>query len=150
MSKIVKLSEDCVCIGLDDGSIREVHPDDLAFTPQVGDEVEIYETKTQTIVQKKGVNQSQGADNGIHINVSNNQTTPPTMVVSGKIVNKVVDCVLAILLGGFGIHKFYAGRIGAGICYLLFFWTLIPLFIAWIEAIVALCKPADASGHIVV
>jgi TM2 domain-containing membrane protein YozV len=42
--------------------------------------------------------------------------------------------VLALLLGFFGIHKFYLGQTGLGIVYLLFCWTFIPGFIAFIEA----------------
>ena len=34
--------------------------------------------------------------------------------------NKVVAGVLAILLGGLGIHKFYLGKLGQGGLYLLF------------------------------
>jgi len=58
----------------------------------------------------------------------------PQPVVGTK--SKVVAFVLAWLLGGFGIHKFYLGRIGQGIVYLIFFWTFIPAFIAFIEGIV--------------
>ena len=92
-------------------------------------------------------------EGGIHINVENTQQTPAaasTVVVSGKVVNKAVYCVLALLLGGVGAHKFYAGKTGTGICYLLFCWTAIPAVIALIEGIAALCKHADASGNIIV
>lgn len=50
--------------------------------------------------------------------------------------SKVLAVVLALFLGGIGIHKFYLGRIGFGILYLLFCWTFIPAIIAFIEAIV--------------
>ncbi|MCW3836491.1 TM2 domain-containing protein [Sphingomonas canadensis] len=43
--------------------------------------------------------------------------------------------VLALLVGGLGIHKFYLGRIGWGIVYLLLCWTFIPAFVAFIEAL---------------
>lgn len=48
--------------------------------------------------------------------------------------NKTTAALLAILLGGFGIHKFYLGKI-EGIFYLLFFWTYIPSIIGLIEGI---------------
>ncbi len=42
--------------------------------------------------------------------------------------------LLAIFLGGLGAHKFYLGKIGQGIIYLLFSWTFIPGIVALIEA----------------
>lgn len=56
-----------------------------------------------------------------------------------KIVkNKTTAGILALLLGGIGVHKFYLGRVGIGIVYLLFAWTLIPAFIAFIEGLIYL------------
>ncbi|WP_211243516.1 NINE protein [Chitiniphilus eburneus] len=46
--------------------------------------------------------------------------------------------VLALLLGGLGVHRFYLGQ-WWGVFYLLFFWTLIPGLIALVEGIVFLC-----------
>ena len=43
--------------------------------------------------------------------------------------------LLALLLGGFGIHRFYVGPISWGIAYLIFFWTGIPAFLGWLEAL---------------
>jgi TM2 domain-containing membrane protein YozV len=40
---------------------------------------------------------------------------------------------LALLLGGFGAHRFYLGQRSWGIAYLLFCWTLIPLLASWVE-----------------
>lgn len=68
------------------------------------------------------------------------QMSAPSMLdkhsPSGK--SKVAAALFAFFLGGFGIHKFYLGKIGQGILYLIFFWTLIPAFIAFIEAILLL------------
>ena len=52
--------------------------------------------------------------------------------------NKVVAGILAILLGDLGIHKFYLGKIGMGILYLLFCWTGIPAIVGLIEGILYL------------
>lgn len=52
--------------------------------------------------------------------------------------NKYVAVVLALLLGGLGIHKFYLGQIGLGILYILFSWTFIPMLISLVEAVVYL------------
>lgn len=50
--------------------------------------------------------------------------------------DRVLAVVLALLLGGIGIHKFYLGRTGWGILYLIFCWTFIPAIVAFVEAIV--------------
>lgn len=54
--------------------------------------------------------------------------------------NKTVAALLAIFLGGFGIHKFYLQKTGTGLLYLLFFWTFIPAIIGFIEGIILLLK----------
>jgi len=51
------------------------------------------------------------------------------------IKSKVTAGVLALLLGGLGVHKFYLGKAGMGILYLVFCWTFIPALVALIEAI---------------
>jgi len=52
--------------------------------------------------------------------------------------------LLAILLGGIGIHHFYLGNNGMGILYLLFSWTGIPLILGIIEGIKHLTTSDDA------
>lgn len=52
--------------------------------------------------------------------------------------NKILAGLFGIFLGGFGIHKFYLGKIGQGILYLIFSWTLIPSFVGFIEGIIYL------------
>jgi TM2 domain-containing membrane protein YozV len=54
--------------------------------------------------------------------------------------SRVVAGILGILLGNFGAHKFYLGKIGMGILYLVFFWTGIPGIIGLIEGILYLVK----------
>ena len=62
--------------------------------------------------------------------------------------NKVVAGLLAIFLGGLGVHKFYLGKPVSGILYLLFFifffWTFIPSIIAFIEGIIYLTMSDEA------
>jgi TM2 domain-containing membrane protein YozV len=52
--------------------------------------------------------------------------------------SKTTAGLLAILLGGFGVHRFYLGQ-WWGVFYLLFFWAWIPGIVALIEGIVFLC-----------
>lgn len=58
--------------------------------------------------------------------------------------NKVTAGILAIFLGSFGVHKFYLGKIGLGVIYLLFCWTFIPSVIGLIEGIVYLTMSDQA------
>ena len=54
--------------------------------------------------------------------------------------SKIAAGILGILLGAFGVHKFYLGEVALGILYLFFFWTFIPGLIGLIEGIVYLCE----------
>ena len=57
---------------------------------------------------------------------------------SGKISRRVAAAIFAILLGSFGVHRFYLRQIGWGILYVVFCWTGIPLFAGVIEGIMYL------------
>jgi TM2 domain-containing membrane protein YozV len=71
-----------------------------------------------------------------NINNINNINNMNPVYISTK--SKTAAGILAILLGGLGIHKFYLGRVGWGIVYILFCWTYIPSIIAIIEGVVYL------------
>lgn len=49
--------------------------------------------------------------------------------------SRITAFLLAWFLGGIGAHKFYLGKAGEGIAYLLFCWTFIPSVIAFFEGI---------------
>jgi TM2 domain-containing membrane protein YozV len=49
--------------------------------------------------------------------------------------NKTTAALFALLLGGLGIHKFYLGKPGIGILYILFCWTIIPSIIGFVEGL---------------
>ena len=79
----------------------------------------------------------------IVINNSNNNTNTNMNMNAGMYYgrpkNKWVSFVLCVLFGYLGIHKFYEGRIGMGILYLLTFGLC---GIGWIiDCIVLLFKP---------
>ena len=48
--------------------------------------------------------------------------------------------ILALLLGGIGVHKFYLNKVGLGFLYLIFVWTFIPAIIALVEGIIYLTQ----------
>ncbi|MFC7071660.1 NINE protein [Halovenus rubra] len=81
---------------------------------------EIIKTKAE-ICPECGVAQSGGMDGGS----SKDRTTAG---------------ILAILLGGLGVHKFYLNETGLGVLYLCFSWTFIPAIIGLIEGILYLMK----------
>jgi TM2 domain-containing membrane protein YozV len=71
------------------------------------------------------------------VNIVVQNTMTQTAAGSGLVrVNnrsKGTAAILALFLGGLGVHKFYLGRSGMGIVYLLFCWTFIPAMVAFIE-----------------
>ena len=65
----------------------------------------------------------------------------------GQIVgtkSRVVAAILAFVLGGIGVHKFYLGQIGWGIIYLLFSWTFIPFLVSLLEGVLYLLSTERA------
>lgn len=53
------------------------------------------------------------------------------MIKSGR--SKKICYILALFLGGLGMHLFYAKRYKRGTLYLLFCWTYVPIFLGWID-----------------
>lgn len=124
MAKIIKTDNNITTIGMDNGSIKEVRTASLSFRPKINDSVEVYESADQIIISK--------------------------VAEAKHCVNKISYALFAFFLGGFGAHKFYAGKTAQGFLYLIFFWTFIPGIIAFIEFILALAKEADSNGNICV
>jgi TM2 domain-containing membrane protein YozV len=66
--------------------------------------------------------------------------------------DKSTAAILALFMGGIGVHKFYLGRIGAGIVYLIFSFTFVPVLLGLIDFFVlALMDPDEFNrrynGH---
>ena len=158
MPKVIKITDTHVFIGMDDGSFEEYDLNDLNFVPHIGDEVEIFRSDVFTIVTKREsgiVTQNTFAGADTSETNTQSQSYPKYTRSQGdsgtsRSVNKVMYCMLAVLLGGIGAHKFFAGKTGAGVCYILFCWTGIQAIIAMIDFIVALFMKPDANGEIYV
>jgi TM2 domain-containing membrane protein YozV/ribosomal protein L40E len=64
---------------------------------------------------------------------------------SGK--SRLAAGLFGIFLGGIGIHKFYTGRVGWGVVYLLLFWTFIPAIVGFIEGIIYLTMSDESFAQ---
>ena len=100
---------------------------------------EIIDDKAE-ICPECGVRQHEtGKGQEINVNVENQnnnqniQSQGNQPVTSNK--SRLLAAVLAIFLGGFGVHKFYLGQPGRGILFLAFSWTGIPFLVAIIQGI---------------
>lgn len=145
--KVIKITEEVIIIGMDNGTIKEVRRSDVEFIPKLEDLVDVFEDKDQVIVTRR----KETANSGININMTNSVNTGEYTATEGKkIVNKVAYCLFAFLLGSFGAQYFYSGKIGKAIACILFCWTGIPGIIGIVVAILALIKPADPNGNILV
>lgn len=155
MAKIIKIQDDVVSVGTDDGNFFTVASADLNFKPSVGDEVDVFKNGDTPLVVKreKTVSQNPLMENAL---LSDEEMLSPK--------SRAASSVLCFFLGTLGVHNFYLGRIGRGICQLVLFlvgcateWLLIgtvPLFVVgvWvlIEFVIILvgaCK--DGEGRLV-
>lgn len=165
MGEIIKIEIDSIVVGMDDGSVVRVNLSDVNFIPQVGDKVKVFKdndgyllskVKEEKIVENKNFVEKENTPDDFKRDalddsgkITNNYYIN-TNIQNKKKVNKIAYVLLAFFLGGFGGHKFYSGKIGTGILYLIFSWTFIPSIIAFVEFIIALTKSSDENGEIYV
>jgi len=100
------------------------------------------QSQQQSEAPKPAQSASDGGIN-IHMNMAAAPGYPGGMVLPGGgvgVKSRVVAAILALLLGGIGAHKFYLGKTGLGVLYLLFVWTFVPAIIAFIEGIIYLVQ----------
>lgn len=72
---------------------------------------------------------------------------PSIAYAGGEDKDRRTAALLALLLGGLGIHEFYLGNTRAGVFMLLFSWTGIPSVIAMGQGIRYLKMTDDAFAH---
>ncbi|MBC2192261.1 TM2 domain-containing protein [Listeria sp. FSL L7-0229] len=168
MAKVIKIEDNSAIVLKDNGETIDVSLTCFTFSPDTGDEVEVYKHGEELIVNKKTEKSTENPNINIVNNNSQNQdqaqeqaqtqTQTQTVVTEirfsqkdeGKLVNKWVYVALALLLGTFGAHKFLAGKNGQGVLYIVFCWTGIPSIVSFIEGIVAIFKKADANNEILI
>lgn len=90
MAKVIEITPEKISIGLDDGTIKEIVPTEINFTPNVGDNVDIFESEGKTIVSQKKPELDTNTDtdkNNININVNvnnenknNNKNNAPSFI----------------------------------------------------------------------
>ena len=82
------------------------------------------------------------------------QVIPPQQMAfpCGESKSRLVYILLALFLGGLGIHNFYAGRTNAGLCQLLITlflgWLVVPAIAVFVWLIVDMCTvTTDGNGR---
>ncbi|TNJ35901.1 zinc-ribbon domain and TM2 domain-containing protein [Prosthecochloris vibrioformis] len=66
--------------------------------------------------------------------INENTANSKAIVVTAP-KSRSLAVLLALFLGGLGIHKFYLNSPGWGFIYLIFCWTFIPAILGLIEAL---------------
>ncbi len=136
--KIIKVTGDEVLIGISEQDVVKIPKSSIDFEAKVGMEVEKYTSNGETFfVPKQSIitpnETAQNADN---------------VAQEGRKVNKILYILMAFFFGGIGVHKFLIGRVGTGILFIIFSWTLIPSIIAFVDFIIGCCKQPDKNGDI--
>jgi TM2 domain-containing membrane protein YozV len=58
--------------------------------------------------------------------------------------SRLVASLLAMFLGGLGVHKFYLGQTNLGVVYVVFCWTFIPAIVGFIEGVGFMSRTDEA------
>ena len=100
--------------------------------------IEIQKVKSVN-VNKININETRPENKNINeINIHLNKET----IICGR-KNKITAGLLALFLGGLGVHKFYHGSWAWGIIYILFCFSYIPVILSLIEGIIYLTSSDD-------
>lgn len=125
MDKVLKIENQIVTIGNDNGTIEEYDIGYFNYVPHVNDEVKIYRSDTNLVI-----------------------ACVSSSFEGKNLVKRVTYGLLRIFLGFFCVNEFYAGYTGRGIVCCLFCWTGIPGIVNFIKGILALTETADWNGCI--
>jgi len=66
------------------------------------------------------------------------------------LVNRKKLLLLAVFTGWMGGHRFYTRQYKLAVCYLLFFWTGVPMAMTIIDLLEFIPIPVDENGNILV
>lgn len=91
----------------------------------------------------RGVERRRRDRKGASREVAERYAHVPAERKAAVIRDKAINSLLAVFLGTFGAHKFFQGKTYSGIFYAVFFWTLLPTFIGFIEGIRYAVMPID-------
>lgn len=80
--KIIKITEEIITIGMDNGTIKEVRRCDVDFTPKLEDLVDVFEDKDQVIVTRR--KETSTSNVVININMTNGVHTGEYVATEGK------------------------------------------------------------------
>ena len=149
-------------IRITDDNVLQITSSDVVLQYQLTSTADNQDFINQFGIAKAKFSRSQSSDlsnannkgniNQINISVPNSGPDAGEIaMLTGKArVNKVIYAILAIFLGTFGIHKFYAGKIGMGIVFLIFCWSCIPTIVGIVQGLSALTRVPDKDGNIYV
>ena len=145
MAKITKVEDGKVFIEKEDGSVIEADRENIDFAVKSGMVVNVSDDGHVSLAPEP-VKEEPKAEAATSTATADNSSQPAASQM--RLVDKTTYCLLAFFLGGIGIHQFYAGKTLYGVLHILFCWTLIPSIIAFVQFIIAICKPADSQGRI--
>ncbi len=141
--KIIEIKDTKVIVKTKDDIKKIIPKSKINFNYEVGMTIKIIEKVTDYEVINP--HKVAGMNNGREIN-----GIPEYLLFGSKSVNKTKYCLLIIFLGGLGFHHFYVKKYKKGLLYLLFFWTLIPFILAFIDFTHVIAIEEDSFGNIII
>lgn len=112
--------------------------------PEVQEELQASHVPPATGIGRKSVPPRRGGVRKVQSRAAvREKVVTPDNLRSAVMIQKGIMSALALFLGTFGAHKFYQGKSGWGIAYLVFCWTFIPTLVSFVEGIRYFFMPVD-------